>query len=220
MSHYVAVDPALALPGHFRPTEATLRLFDPMLRLRKSVDRALIRKGCGFILERRSWHTKPPDVLPERTQKRGLTDTAVATRDGYLIISPVHVLLMDKPAEIIAELKRADLADYANGDQFFHALVADQQAEDDRAKATSYDEFKDYFRESFDLLDRVGDTSSHAERMRVNNAGGEERFNVVDRRRVRPEDDLSSAGEIPALELSDEHPPGTPLHSEVVGVHD
>jgi hypothetical protein len=203
------LDPAIRLPRHFERAQQIVRAFDPALRLRQSADRDLRRQGCGYILERKTRYTKPSNSEADQ-------DVQIATRDGYLIIGPVHISLLIRPEAIIERLKEGgDMNDFT-ADQYMQHIVGAQ--DDQRAARRKFrkDEFKGFYAESFDVLDRVGDNKSHAERMRVNNAGGAERFNVVDRRTVKPEDVAdsltprsTSAGESPAKESSDVHTPGT-----------
>lgn len=215
------IDPAIRLPRHFERAQQIVRAFDPALRLRQSTSRELRRKGCGFILERKTRYTKPPDTEKDR-------DVQIATRDGYLIIGPVHISLLIRPEAIIERLKDGgDLNDRTAGQQF-QQIIAAQDDELAQKRKFRRDELKGFYAESFDVLDRVGDNKSHAERMRINNAGvSPTPLKVTDRRAVRPEDVAdslqprsTSAGESPAKESSDVHTPGTTGSAESGQLHD
>lgn len=209
------IDPAIRLPRHFARAQQIVRAFDPALRMRQSTSRELRRQGCGFILERKTRYTKPPDTENDR-------DVQIATRDGYLIIGPVHISHLIRPESIIERLKEGgDLNDRTAAQQF-NQIIAAQDADLAEKRKFRTDELKGFYAESFDILDRVGDTKSHAERMRINNAGGSaEPLKITDRRAVRPEDVAdslqprsTSAGESPAKESSDVHPIGTTRSAE------
>ncbi len=216
---YVPIEPALALPRHLAAAEAEVRQYDPALRLRQSLNRELRRLGHGYILERKTRYTKPVDSEVDR-------DVAIASRDGYHVISPVHISLLMRPEALVERLRQGDGLATRTADSFFQQLVSEQSAENTARRDARRDDFAAYYRESYDLLDRTGDKHSHAERMRLNNSGGEERFNVTDRRVVRPEDvadslrpQSTSAGESPAKELSDVYPPRTPVRATERQLH-
>ncbi len=215
---YVPIEPALALPRPLAAAEASARAYDPALRLRQSADRERRRQGVGYILERKTRYTKPVDSEVDR-------DVLIASRDGYLVISSVHISLLIRPEALVERLRQGDGLLTRTADSMFQQLVAEQRKEKDQRRETRRDEFNAYYRESYDLLDRTGDKHSHAERMRLNNAGGEDRFNITDRRRITPEDvadslqPKTSAGETPAKELSDVHPPRPPVRSTERQLH-
>ena len=214
------IDPTIRLPRHFERAQQVVKAFDPALRLRLSLSRELRRQGCGYILERQNRYSKLPDSETDR-------DTQIATRDGYVIVSPVHISLLIRPEAIIERLKEGgDMNDYT-ADQYMAHIMRAQDNDIAAKRKFRQDELKGFYAESFDVLVRVGDNKSHAERMRVNNAGGVERFNVVDRRAVKPEDVAdslkprsTSAGASPVKESNDVHTPGTPLCSESGQLHD
>jgi hypothetical protein len=215
------IDPAIRLPRHFERAQQIVRAFDPALRLRQSVSRERRRQGCGFILERKTRYTKPPDSEKDR-------DTQIATRDGYLIIGPVHISHLIRPESIIERLKEGgDLNDRTAAQQFTQ-IIAAQDADLAAKRKFRRDELKGFYAESFDVLDRVGDNKSHAERMRINNAGVDAApLKVTDRRAIRPEDVAdslqprsTSAGESPAKESSDVHTPSTASPRENSELHD
>lgn len=219
MTAHPAVAPEITLPPQYVAAEQLMRQFDSALRVRRSVQHP------GFyVLERRTSRTKPMHIETQYDElgNEKPSDMKVATRDGYLFISHVHPHFLDEPNRILEQLRAHgnDLqAPGNNAARAFDQMVRDREEAKARRAAFQLDEWDAYFRESFDILDRVGDQHSHAERMRLNNAGGEERFNVTDHRRIKPEDvgitlNTPSAGETPAKELSDEHTPGTTARRE------
>ncbi len=216
---YVPIERMLALPRHLAAAEDVVRAYDPALRLRQSVKRELRRQGLGFVLERKTRYTKPVDTEVD-------LDVRIASRDGYLLLTPVHISLLIRPQALVERLRESDQLAKQTADSFFQGLLAEQHEAKTQRQKFRHDELKGFYRESFDLLDRSGDKHSHAERMRINNAGGAERFNVIDRRAVRLEDvansliPKTSAGEIPAKESSDVHPPGTTVSAESGQLHD
>jgi hypothetical protein len=223
---YVPIEPELQLPPHLKAAEARARQFDPELRLRQSANPALRRAGLGYILERRTRYTPPVTTETVKDEagnylKREDIDVKIASRDGYLVIAPVHISLLMRPDSIVERLKPGDLATQTAEQRYQEIVNAELEAKANRRKFRR-GELSGYYRESFDVLDRVGDSTSHAERMRLNNAGGVERFNITDRRRIKPADleTLPSTGETPVKELSDEHTPGTSARREDGRLHD
>lgn len=183
MSEHVAVEPTYALPTHLRFVEDYLRLRDPWLRLRRSAS-----TPGFFVLERRCRRTRPA-----HTSRRVMTDTQVQARDGYAHVSTVHPWFLDRPRRIVEKLMEEghDLHEVPARD------LAKQLDEEDRyARITRHQRRLDNFRakaaESFDVLDRTGNTVG-AERYRISNVG-----------LPAP----TSAGETPAQESSDVHSVG------------
>jgi hypothetical protein len=226
---HVRIEPELQLPPHLKAAEARVRQFDPELRLRQSANPVLRKVGLGYILERRTRYTKPVHTETVKDEagnflKREDIDVKIASRDGYQVISPVHITRLMRPDSIVEELKDGDLA-VQTADQRFQAIVNAEQEKKAKRRAFRRGELKGFYRESFDILDRVGDTKSHAERTRINNAGGGERLKVTDNRRIKPEGvglplNAPSTGEIPAGEINDGHPTGTTRRREDGGLHD
>jgi hypothetical protein len=218
MADHVKPPTEWALPDRFAATERVLRAYDPALRLRRSIDHAGF-----FVLERLTANTKPVD-----TSAAGLTDTKMTSRDGYLHVAHVHPFFVHHPDKLLERL-------LANGNDMWKSgtghlgsaadqYIREMKTEQDEAKANRrrhrLQEFEGFYAESYDVLDRLGDSKSHAERTRINNAGAPEPLKVTDRRRVRLEDlEGTSAGETPAKESSDVYPPGTPDRREDGGVH-
>jgi hypothetical protein len=218
MADHVKPPAEWALPDQFAATEKVLRAYDSALRLRRSIDHAGF-----FVLERLTMNTKPVD-----TSIAGLTDLKMTTRDGYLHVATVHPFFVHHPDQMLERL-------LANGNDMWKSgtghvgsaadrYIRDLATEQDNAKAARKEkrisEFGDYYAESFDVLDRLGDRTSHAERTRINNAGTEP-VKVTDRRRITPEDlTLPSAEVISAGERSDEHTPRTPHDRESGQLHD
>jgi hypothetical protein len=226
MSFHVLPSSELLLPESYAGVQVSLRAFDAELRLRRSVE----LEGC-YVLERRASWTRPPHVDRKHDELGNQVpdDLLVSTRDGYHFIAHVSQWFMERPDKIVEELRANDNDLHApgnNAEQAFQKMVSDRAAAHAKKRAFRLDEWGGFYRETFDILDRIGDTGSHAERMRINNAGGIERYNVTDHRRIKPEDvglDLNartSAGESPAQEISDVHPPGTPPHRQDGELHD
>jgi hypothetical protein len=206
------LDTGLRLEPQHAHIARRLAVFDPELRLRKSAVPERRSQGFGWILERKTRYTKPPDSAFDE-------DVQIATRDGYLIVSPVHVSYLMREEAIVEALTPGDLAHQTAG-QRFTDIVNEQDAEKALRKKARYQDNKAFYAESFDVLDRLGDRHS-TERTRLNNAGLEP-FTVTDRRRFTDEGLAlgTSAGEIPAQEISDAHPPPGTSRPEDGQLHD
>lgn len=178
---YVPIEPSLALPRAIASIEAEARAYDPALRLRQSANRERRRAGLGYILERKTRYTKPVDSEVDR-------DVIIASRDGYLVIGAVHVSLLMRSGALVERLRDGDDLATRTAESYFQQLVSQQATEKADRRENRREDFRAFYRESFDILDRVGDRHSHAERMRLTNAGGDEHLNIIDHRRIRPED--------------------------------
>lgn len=187
------LDTGLQLESQHAHIAARLALYDPDLRLRKSAAAFRRREGCGWILERKSREQRPAQANDP--------DYKIAARDGYVIISPVHISLLMRPEAIVERLYEGDMARQTTGERMQAITNAQHDAKQARKKSRLQD-FRSFYAESYDFLERVGDKHSHAERTRINNAGVES-FTVNDRRRVKLDDiEPSAAGESPAQESS------------------
>lgn len=189
-----------------------LAVYDPELRLRRIIEPEYRRQGICWVLERKTRYTKPPDSTADQ-------DVRLATRDGYVIVSRVHVSYLMREEAIIEALHEGDLA-RQSADERFRAIVdAQDDAKAKRAKDRRED-FRHHYAESFDVLDRLGDRTGKFEKTRINNAGVEP-FAVNDRRRFTPEGFAleTSAGESPAQESSDVHPTPPPPRPEGGELH-
>lgn len=186
MAIALMLDSGLQLEGQHAHIADRVALYDPDLRLRKSASPERRALGLGHILERKSREQRPATVNDP--------DYRIAARDGYVIISPVHVSYLMRTESIVEALIEGDMARQTTGERF-QKLVNGQHDAKARRKADRYRDFHDFYAESFDILDRVGDAKSHAERTRLSNAGVEP-FTVNDRRRVS----LDDAGQSPVQE--------------------
>lgn len=197
MSAALAVDrleTGLRLEPQHAHIARRLEAYDPALRLRKSASPERRAIGLGHILERRTVNTKPPDAA-------GDPDVQLATRDGYVIVSPVHVSYLMREEAIVEQLHDGDMARQTTGERYQAIVNAADEAKAKR-RAARRDDFRGFYAEAFDVLDRVGDTKGHFEKTRLNNAGVEP-FTVNDRRRVTAEGfpiGAPAAGESPAQE--------------------
>lgn len=172
-----------------------LAAYDPELRLRRSAAPERRQVGLGHILERRSREKRPAQANDP--------DYRIAARDGFVIISPVHVSYLMREEAIVEALHEGDMARQTTGERFQTIVNAQHDAKQARKKARKAD-FRAFYAESFDVLERLGDTSSHAERTRINNAGVES-FTVNDRRRFTPEG--FAIGDAAAPSAAQEVPP-------------
>lgn len=190
---------------HLEPQHAhiarRLATYDPELRLRRSAEPERRRMGCGHILERRSLNAQPAGSEKD-------ADYRIAARDGYVIVSPVHVSYLMREEAIVEALIDGDMARQTAGERFQRIVNAADDEKAARRKAR-LDDFRHHYAESFDVLDRLGDATGKFEKTRINNAGVPEAITVTDRRRFTPEGFAigTSAGESPAQESSDVHPP-------------
>jgi hypothetical protein len=219
MADHVKPPAEWALPDQFVKTERVLQAYDAALRLRRSIDHA-----GYFVLERLTINTKPVD-----TSAAGLTDLKMSTRDGYQHVAHVHPFFVHHPDKLLDRLldNDNDLWKLGTGHVGSAAdrYVSELRTEQDDARANRRrhrrQEWEGFYAEGFDTLDRIGDTKSHAERTRINNAGGAEPLKVTDRRRVKLEDlePTTSAGVTPAQESSDVHPPESSRHRESGELH-
>jgi hypothetical protein len=191
---------------------------DPALRLRRSVDHAGF-----FVLERLTTNTKPVD-----TSASGLTDVKMATRDGYLHVAHVHPFFVHHPDKLLERLLENDNDLWRQGtghigsaaDRYVRELATEQDEAKAHRKRHRRQESEGFYAESFDVLDRLGDRHSHAERTRINNAGPVP-LKVTDRRRVTLDSlDSTSAEVISAKEISDEHTPHSTSGREGGQLHD
>jgi hypothetical protein len=184
----VSLETGLALGPQHAHIAARLALYDPALRLRQSAEPARRRTGHGYILERKTVHTRPFGSEHD-------LDVRIAARDGYVIISPVHVSFLMREEAIVEQLREGDLAHQTAGQRYQAVVnhIAEEKAARQRARL---DTFRGFYRESFDILGRVGDAIGHFEKTRMNNAG------------------LPPAGEIPcppdSAAASSPRPPTTP----------
>lgn len=209
MADHVTPPAEWALPEQFAASERVLRAHDPALRLRRSVDHAGF-----FVLERLTTNTKPVD-----TSAAGLTDVKMATRDGYLVVSVVHPQFVHHPDRLLDRLlaNGNDLWTQGTGhigsaaDRYIRELATEQDEAKAHRKRHRRQEAEGFYAESFDVLDRLGDKHSHAERTRINNAGATGPLKVTDRRRVRLDsEETTSAEVISAKEMSDADQTRTP----------
>jgi hypothetical protein len=217
MSDHVKPPAEWALPDEFAASERVLRAYDPALRLRRSVDHAGF-----FVLERLTTHTKPVD-----TSAAGLTDLKMATRDGYLHVAHVHPFFVHHPDKLLERLLSNDNDLWTQGtghigsaaDRYIRELATEQDDARVNRRRHRRQESEGFYAESFDVLDRLGDRHSHAERTRLNNAGAET-VTVTDRRRVRLDaEETTSAEVISAGESSDVTTLGTPHDCESGELH-
>lgn len=161
-SPHVPVDPALALDAGFRYVEDYLRVVDPELRLRKSIN-----EPGFFVLERRCSRSRPVQVT-----RGALNDGQVAARDGYVHVTTVHRVYLDAPQLIVTALKEDGFDLYAEGGAagaFQKFLTAKAEAKAVRRLKRDQDR-RAFFREAFDLLNRTGGEGG-TERTRISAAG-------------------------------------------------
>lgn len=150
------------LPEEFWHVQAYLHEHDPDLRLRRSAERP-----DWFVLERRC--RRAPAV---NTGMRAYTDIHVQARDGYIHISLVHREYLMHPWNIVIGLREEGFDTWAYRDA--NALVDELEYEEAFVKESRRrrrrEEDRDYYREQFDILSRLGNGDG-TEVTRFNNPG-------------------------------------------------
>lgn len=199
MSAHVVVEPGLALDPSVRYVEDILRVSDPQLRLRRSID-----TPGHFVLERRVRRSK---VM---ATSRRLSDRGIQARDGYIHITTVHPWWLQHPDRIVARLHEdgEDLhrVGFDTVDRQLRQADADARAQ---RRARRYDHFAHIAAEGYDLRQRVGHEG--VGKYRINNVGTRPLHHT------RP----SSTGEIPVSgERTDEYATRTPSGQSDRSVHD
>lgn len=193
------VDPEIALEAAFQPVEDRLRLFDPLLRLRRS-----LMSPPHYVLERKIRRSRT--IRPDRivTKHR---DRVIQARDGYVNICEVHAEYVHqfRLDEILADLRDDgyDLQGEHDAESAWRDFCAREQAERVRLWGECREDlgsagqtFKDYYQESIPICRRLGDREGRTGRTRLNNAGGQRRWNIAP---TPP----ASSGEIPGQERSE-----------------
>lgn len=102
---HLPLEPHLRVPPQFEDVQGYLRLVDPDLRIRRSVEAANL-----YILERRC--RRAPAV---NTGMRVLSDMHVQARDGYIHVSSVREIWLTKPWNIVRALKEEGADLWAEG---------------------------------------------------------------------------------------------------------
>src|SRR5688572_1729117 len=97
------LDTGLRLEPQHAHIARRLAVFDPELRLRKSASPEMRAQGCGWVLERKTRYTKPPESTVN-------PDVQIASRDGYVIESWVHVSYLMREEAIVEALYDGDMA--------------------------------------------------------------------------------------------------------------
>lgn len=152
---------SLALPRRWRHVQDYLAAHDPDLRIRASVERV-----GWFVLERRC-RRRPA----ANTAMRDASDIHVQARDGFIHVAIVHPEWLNKPWNIVQRLRDDGVDLWAKG----HQVVADELEYEERflretRKRRRREEGRDYYREMFDVLSRLGNKDG-TEQSRFSNPG-------------------------------------------------
>jgi len=158
MTPHVQVPRHLRLPLRYHYVTDYLVQFDPDLRLRRSVE-----KPGMFVLERRI-RNRPW----ANTGMLDLSDMHIQARDGYIHISTVHPQWLERPWNMIRELREvgADLWDKGGAGR----IADEDEYEEQWGRITRKRRRRQMFREmaldAFDTLNRVGNRDG-TERTRI-----------------------------------------------------
>lgn len=146
--HRAELSAHLALPRRYRHVNEYLRAHDPDLRIRASVERP-----GWFVLERRC--RRRPAV---NTAMRDLSDMHVQARDGFIHVAIVHPEWLNKPWNILRELRDGGVDLWARGgalkvdDELTYEETWQAETRRRRRRQDSYE----HYREEFDVLSRLG----------------------------------------------------------------
>lgn len=156
------LSPHLQLPRRWRHVQDYLAGHDPDLRLRRSVERP-----GWFVLERRCRRRPAPN-----SAMRDLSDIHVQARDGYIHIAITHPEYLNKPWNIIAQLRTegVDLWAYKSHDAFADELEYEEHFVRETRRRRRQEDGVAYYREMFDILGRLGNNDG-TEVSRFNNPG-------------------------------------------------
>lgn len=148
MTPHVPLPRLLRLPLRYRHVPDYLAQFDPDLRLRRSVE-----KPALFVLERRI-RNRPW----ANTGMLNLSDMHVQARDGYIHISTVHPQWLERPWNIIRELREvgADLWDTGGAGRIADEDEYEEQWGRISRKRRRLQMFREMALDSFDTLNRIG----------------------------------------------------------------
>jgi hypothetical protein len=145
------------MPPRFRYVNDYLVQFDADLRIRRSAE-----KPFYFVLERRI-RNKPAANLG----MRDLSDMHVQARDGYIHISTVHPQWLERPWNIVRELKDegADLWDQGGYGRVVNEVEYEEQWQRVTRKRRRRQLFREIALDGYDLLERrAGARISNAHR--------------------------------------------------------
>lgn len=153
----------LALPRRWRHVQDYLRAHDPDLRIRASVE----RPGY-FVLERRC--RRRPAVCSAMGDQ---SDMHVQRRDGFIHVSLVHAEWLNKPWNIIRDLRDegVDLWAYKSTEAFADELEYEEHWQSETRRRRRREDGRAYYREMFDVLGRLGNLEARNERTRFSNPG-------------------------------------------------
>jgi hypothetical protein len=153
----------LELPRAYRAVNDYLQAHDPDLRLRRSVER-----DGWFVLERRCRRQSSVNTaMAERT------DIHVQARDGYVHVALTHPEFLNKPWNIVRKLRDegADLWAEGGAAQFADDLEYEERLVKECRKRRRQEDGRDFYREQFDILGRMGNPEGRNERTRFSNPG-------------------------------------------------
>lgn len=157
---HVATPDALKIPAAFEGVITLMRLHDPGLRVRKSVE-----KRDLFILERKC--IRKPAI---NTRMRDLSDMHVQARDGYIHVATVHPNWMRRPWNIMRALKTEGVDLWAEGGaaKVSDAMEYEEQWMRETRRRRRMGLYRDIAVDGFNTLNRL---NIDGERTRINNPG-------------------------------------------------
>jgi hypothetical protein len=157
---HVPIPAHLRLEPEFEAVPGYLRLIDPDLRIRKSVEWPGL-----YVLERRC--RRAPAV---NTGMRDLSDMHIQARDGYIHVATTHTGWLLKPWNMIRALKEEGVDLWAQGGA--QTCANEMEYEEHWAKVTRRRRrqglYRDIASEGYDLLSRL---NINGERSRISNPG-------------------------------------------------
>lgn len=160
MLDHVPVPVHLRLEPEFEAVPGYLRLIDPDLRIRKSVEWPGL-----YVLERRC--RRAPAV---NTGMRDQSDMHIQARDGYIHVATTHTGWLLKPWNMVRALKEEGVDLWAAGGA--QLCASELEYEEEWTKVTRRRRrqglYRDIASEGYDLLSRM---NIHGERSRINNIG-------------------------------------------------
>lgn len=159
ITDHVPVPVDLRIPAEFDDVHGILRLHDPDLRIRRSIDRPNL-----YVLERRCRRAPAVNI---GMQLR--SDMHLQARDGYIHVATTREIWLTKPWNLIAALKHegADLwvkgaAAFADECEYEEAWAKESR------KRRRMGLYRDIAGEGYDVLNRM---NIGGERTRINNPG-------------------------------------------------
>lgn len=160
MTDHVPLESALRLPPQFEDVPGYLRLVDPDLRIRRSVEAPAL-----YVLERRC--RRAPAV---NTGMRVRSDMHVQARDGYIHVSSVREIWLTKPWNIVRTLKDegADLWAHGGAEKFATEIAYEEAWSQETRRRRRLQRYRDIAADALPIMQRRNIGGS---RLRLSNPG-------------------------------------------------